>query len=49
MGMVSHSHSINEEGQHEDHGEANSAEEAKGALGKFLGEEGEEPEHQGRA
>lgn len=45
-GMVSHSHSIDEQGQHEDHGEHNSAEEAKGALDKFLGEEAQEPQHQ---
>lgn len=45
-GMTAHSHSIHEDGQHEDHGEHNSAEEAKGALDKFLGEEAQEPEHQ---
>jgi hypothetical protein len=45
-GMVAHSHSIHEDGQHEDHGEHNSADEARGALDKFLGEEANEPEHQ---
>jgi len=38
-GMSAHSHSIHEDGQHEDHGE----EDPKGALSKFLGEEGQEP------
>jgi hypothetical protein len=45
-GMAAHSHSIDEQGQHEDHGEHNSADEAKGALDKFLGEEAQEPQHQ---
>ena len=45
-GMMTHSHSIHEDGHHEDHGEHNSAEEAKGALDKFLGEEAQEGEHQ---
>lgn len=45
-GMVSHSHSIGEDGQHEDHGEHNSADEARSALDKFLGEEAQEPMHQ---
>jgi hypothetical protein len=45
-GMSAHSHSIGEDGQHDDHAESNSAEDAKGALDKFLGEEAEEPEHQ---
>lgn len=45
-GISAHSHSINEEGEHDDHGESNSAEDAKGALDKFLGEEAEEPAHQ---
>ena len=35
-GMSAHSHSVHEDGQHEDHGE----EDAHGALDKFLGEEG---------
>ena len=46
-GMASHSHSIGEDGQHEDHGEGNSADEARSALDKFLGEEAQEPMHQG--
>jgi hypothetical protein len=45
-GMVAHSHSINEDGQHEDHGEHNSADEARMALDKFMGEEAQEPQHQ---
>ena len=45
-GIAAHSHSIDEQGNHEDHGESNSAEDAKGALDKFLGEEAEEPQHQ---
>jgi hypothetical protein len=45
-GMAAHSHSIHEDGQHEDHGEGNSADDAKMALDKFLGEEAQEPEHQ---
>ena len=44
-GMSAHSHSVDEQGQHTDHGE----EDAHGALKTFLGEEdGEhEPEEQG--
>jgi len=42
-GMSAHSHSIHEDGQHEDHGE----EDPKGALSKFLGEEGQEPMQDG--
>jgi hypothetical protein len=34
-GMSAHSHSVHEDGQHEDHGE----DDAQGALSKFLGEE----------
>jgi hypothetical protein len=45
-GIAAHSHSIDEAGNHEDHGEHNTAEEAKGALDKFFGEESEEPQHQ---
>ena len=45
-GISAHSHSIDEAGNHEDHGEHNTAEEAKGALDKFFGEESEEPQHQ---
>lgn len=45
-GMSASSHSIHEDGTHEEHGEHNSADEAKGALDKFLGEEAQEPEHQ---
>jgi hypothetical protein len=42
-GMAAHSHSIHEDGQHEDHGE----EDPKDALMKFLGEEGgEEQDHE---
>jgi hypothetical protein len=39
-GMSAHSHSVHEDGQHEDHGE----EDAHGALDKFLGEEGGQQE-----
>lgn len=42
-GMAAHSHSIGEDGQHEDHGE----EDAHGALSKFMGEEQQEPQQQG--
>jgi hypothetical protein len=45
-GMAAHSHSIDEQGQHMDHGEHNSADEAKQALDQFLGEEAQEPAHQ---
>ena len=45
-GISAHSHSIDEAGNHEDHGEHNTADEAKGALDKFFGEESEEPQHQ---
>jgi hypothetical protein len=45
-GMSAHSHSIGEDGQHDDHAESNSADDARGALDKFLGEEAQEPEHQ---
>jgi len=45
-GMEAHSHSVHEDGQHEDH-EGNSAEDAKNAMDKFLGEEAQEPMHQG--
>jgi hypothetical protein len=45
-GMTAHSHSVMEDGQHEDHGEHNSADEARQALDKFLGEEAEEPMHE---
>jgi hypothetical protein len=45
-GISAHSHSIDEAGKHEDHGESNTADEAKGALDKFFGEESEEPQHQ---
>ena len=44
-GISAHSHSIDEAGNHEDHGEHNTAEEAKGALDKFFGEEAQEPQH----
>ena len=44
-GMEAHSHSIDETGEHEDH-QGNSADEAKMALDKFLGEESQEPAHQ---
>lgn len=44
-GMVAHSHSVHEDGQHEDHGEHNSADEARQALDKFLGEEAGESSH----
>lgn len=44
-GMSAHSHSIHEDGQHEDHGE----DDAHGALDKFLGEEGgQEPQDSGQ-
>lgn len=42
-GMEAHSHSMYEDGQHEDH----EGEDSHGALDKFLGEEAQEPEHQG--
>lgn len=45
-GMSAHSHSIDEQGQHTDHGEHNSADDAKQALDTFLGEEAQEPMHQ---
>jgi hypothetical protein len=45
-GISAHSHSIDEAGNHEDHGEHNTAEEAKGALDKFFGQEAQEPQHQ---
>jgi hypothetical protein len=44
-GISAHSHSIDEAGNHEDHGEHNTADEAKGALDKFFGEEAQEPQH----
>jgi hypothetical protein len=44
-GIAAHSHSIDEAGNHEDHGEHNTADEAKGALDKFFGEEAQEPQH----
>ena len=45
-GIAAHSHSIDEQGQHTDHGEHNTANEAREAMDKFLGEESEEPQHQ---
>ena len=48
-GISAHSHSISEDGQHEDHGEATSPEESHSALDKFLGEESKEPQHQGQS
>lgn len=45
-GMSAHSHSIHEDGTHEDHGEHNSPEEAHGALDKFMGDEQGPPEAQ---
>lgn len=42
-GMSAHSHSIHEDGQHEDHGE----EDPQGSLSKFLGEGEEEPMQDG--
>jgi hypothetical protein len=44
-GMEAHSHSVDESGEHMDH-EGNSADDAKMALDKFLGEEAQEPAHQ---
>ena len=46
-GIAAHSHSIDEQGQHEDHGTHNTANEARQAMDKFLGEEAQEPQHQG--
>ncbi len=45
-GMSATSHMIHENGEHEDHGEHNTAEEAKDSLDKFFGEEAEEPQHE---
>ena len=48
-GMQAHSHSIGEDGQHSETQDHNSADEAKSALDQFLGEEAQEPQHQGGA
>jgi hypothetical protein len=46
-GMGIATHGIHEDGQHEGPTDHNSAEEAADAMSKFLGEEAQEPEHQG--
>lgn len=45
-GMQIHTHGINENGEHQEGGSHNSAEEAAQAMHQFLSEEAQEPEHQ---
>ena len=45
-GMAIHTHGIHESGEHEEGGSHNTAEDAKEAMGRFMDEEAQEPEHQ---
>ena len=45
-GMAIHTHGITEMGEHQEGGSHNSAEEAKEAMGQFMDEEAQEPQHQ---